>query len=264
MTTTRSKSVGRAAAAARKTKHDQKTPLPPKGSKPEVTHTESVQTAAADAGLATSAWGQSIRRITSGEATLEQVAKDTGNSVDFVKGKFFDIAGRKYTQRTAVDQPTPATDGQAGEVKARRDQGQTWREISEALALGAGKTGTSRARRLYRQANEGAAAPKKEPVARKRRALVDPYADDISGDQPATSRSRAASMPMVRLDRMRLHCVDKRTKAQRGNRPTMADVHTAEVGRQQAISLARVFEGDGYTVTTEQQQADGTWGKVSV
>lgn len=223
MTTTRSKSVGRAAAAVRKAKHDQRTPPPPKGEAPSVTHTARVRQAAIEAG------------ITEGVPSMNETVK------------------------ARMEQHA---DGQAGEVKTRRDSGQTWREISEALALGAGKTGTSRARRLYRQANEGAAAPKKEPVRKARRATADPYADGMDSSRPATSRSRAASMPMVVLDRKRLHAVDNRSKAERGGRPAMAEVHTAEVGQAQVKGLRDLFAGDGYTVTVESLQADGTWAVI--
>lgn len=54
------------------------------------------------------------------------------------------------------------------EVKARRDGGAIWRDIAIALNLGPGKTGTSRARRLYRDANAGKPAPRK---VRKERGL---------------------------------------------------------------------------------------------
>lgn len=231
MTTTRSKAVGRAGAAARKAKHDQRTPLPAKGAKPV------------------------------GNPTAEALADEVKKTP------------RKRTAKPAAAEQPVATPGTefveedlSTTVKTRRDAGETWRAISESLSLGPGKTGTSRARRLYKQANDGASAPRKEPKARTRRALADPYAGgvDSTDDAPHRSRSRAASVPMHRHENYRLEARDKRSAKERGGRPKMGDVNSGHIGPQQIRSLRRIFEGDGYTVTAYKQQADGTWVESTV
>jgi hypothetical protein len=240
MTSTPKKSSLRAAHTAKTKRHAQRTPLPPKGSAGEGNPTvETLKDEVASSKML-KAKSRGKKVVVPAPADLEN-----GPSEDDVPAD--------------LDVRSSGGDALAADVKSRRDAGATWREIAEALALGEGKTGTSRARRLYRQANDGASAPRKEPKQRTRRPYTGPMDDTTEGDGRALRGSRAASTPKATLDRYRLRARDERSKAERGRKAKMGDVNTAEVGAQQVSGLRRVFEGDGYTVVVEKQQADGSW-----
>lgn len=237
MTETRSKAVGRAAAAARKKKHDQKTPLPARGAKP-------VGNPTAEA-LADEVKKTPRKRASKAAAPVVAADLENGPSEDDMP----------------ADLDVRNGDDQASTVKTRRDAGETWRTISEALDLGPGKTGTSRARRLYRQANDGASAPRKEPKPRSSRHAGSPYADGMDTEHKP-SRSRAASIPGYARENFRITARDKRTAKQRAGRPKGGDVNIEGLAAAAAASQRTLWEGDGYTVVVEKQVSDGTWVEV--
>jgi hypothetical protein len=221
-TRTANKGSLRAAASARRTKHAQRTPLPGDTSQP-----------------------------VKGNPTAEIIKDELAKS----KPRKKSTASRK----AAAPAPEPSRDSRtfgsqtadlAAQVREMRDAGALWRTIAEELGLGEGKTGTGRARRLYR--STGNVAPRRRASKPQQPRTVRVLAEDGSVTREEVSGD--GGVPMQReVVSFHLHCKDERRGVKTGNR--MKDVHVAPVGEQQVRSLSAIFEGDGYTVTTERHVA---------
>jgi hypothetical protein len=155
------KQAGRAAAATKKKKHAQRTPLPDKPVERSAVKVAE-QVVAETKAKRTPRWGEVIAQMQEGELSLAEAAKATGNSEDFVKGKFFDITGKKYRAPKGERAPKQASEDDVllgKKVKELRDTGMAWWAIAHALELpgsadnvAQGKSGASKARSLYKKA----------------------------------------------------------------------------------------------------------------
>jgi hypothetical protein len=198
MTRTANKGAIRAAATARRNRHAQRTPLPGDTSRP-------------------------VKGNPTAEALKDEVAKDKAAKAQ---------PKAKRDSRTFGAQ----TEDLAVKVQEMRDGGALWKTIAKELGLGAGKTGTSRARRLYRN-GAGAPAPRRA-AAKPRRQVATSATTAPEGD---------GGVPMMReVPAFHLQGRDTRKGAGKNRKPPRA---CGPVGEQQVRSLKKIWEGDGYTVT---------------
>lgn len=229
MTTTANKGTNRAAAAARTKRHAQRTPLPGDTARP-------------------------VRGNPTAEAIKDELSKPKPRRKSAA------------SKQTASAQPAPAartnrtfgdaTEGLSAQVKDQRDAGSKWYEIAAALGLGEGKTGCSRARRLYRLANEGAPAPrsttaKATRAAKPKRVLV------MQEDGTAAMEDLPAGdggVPMQTEVRT-WHLAGRDTRRGAGKQ-RMKPINISPVGEQQVRSLTAIFTADGYTITALRHQVN--------
>lgn len=224
-TRTANKGSLRAAASARRSKHAQRTPLPGDTSRP-----------------------------VKGNPTAEIIKDELGKTKPRPKKKSAASSKRpaaapQHDTRTFGAQ----TDDLSAKVREMRDGGALWRTIAEELGLGEGKTGTGRARRLYRSNGHGS-APRRRQAKPKAPRTVRVLAEDGTVTREAVGDG---GVPMqAEVSTFHLHCVDERRL--RKGQQRMSPVHIAPVGEQQTRSLTTIFEGDGYTVQAEKHQPGGT------